>query len=153
MNIQDYENYVIYPDGDIYSKKTNIYIKPRSPDEDGYRRIDLSKNGKSKRFRVHRLVALHYIPKPENKNCIDHIDGNKLNNNVSNLRWVTHAENMNAFKNKYSNNTSGFKNICPYNNSWRYRKQKFGNKIVKYFDTKEEAIAFKKEYELLNPQF
>lgn len=43
---------------------------------------------------VHRLVAYAFIPNPENKRTIDHIDGDKLNNHVSNLRWATHAENQ-----------------------------------------------------------
>ena len=57
--------------------------------------VTLSKESKIKRIRVHRLVAEAFIPNPENKPQIDHIDTNMENNNVENLRWVTPKENMN----------------------------------------------------------
>ena len=61
----------------------------------GYHFVSLYKSGKSKQFYVHQLVARAFIPNPNNKNCVDHIDNNKANNNVANLKWVTHKENMN----------------------------------------------------------
>lgn len=61
----------------------------------GYLIVNLCKDGVVKTFKVHRLVATHFIPNPENKPEIDHIDINPLNNRVENLRWVTHKENMN----------------------------------------------------------
>lgn len=48
-----------------------------------------------KNKRIHRIIAETFIPNPENKPCVDHIDGDKLNNRVDNLRWVTHLENNN----------------------------------------------------------
>ena len=59
----------------------------------GYVVVMLFKNGKHKNCKVHRLVAEAFIPKPENKPCIDHIDTNRENNCVENLRWVTYQEN------------------------------------------------------------
>ena len=56
--------------------------------------VGLYKNKKGKTFLVHRLIALTYIPNPENKPDINHIDGNPLNNNVPNLEWCTKTENM-----------------------------------------------------------
>ena len=52
-------------------------------------------NGMRKTFRVHRLVAAAFIPNPDNKPCIDHIDGDRANNHADNLRWVTYMENNN----------------------------------------------------------
>ena len=58
-----------------------------------YHFVVLYKNGKGKQFYVHQLVAMSFIPNPENKPQVDHIDNNKENNHVENLRWVTHKEN------------------------------------------------------------
>ncbi len=59
-----------------------------------YRRVTLSKAGKTDRFSVHRLVALAFIDNPEDKPMVNHIDNNGENNNVENLEWCTHSENM-----------------------------------------------------------
>lgn len=60
----------------------------------GYLRVDLSKNGKRYSFQVHRLVAMVFIPNKDNKPCVDHINGNKCDNRVVNLRWCTNLENV-----------------------------------------------------------
>lgn len=61
----------------------------------GYKRVTLWHNKKHRRVFVHRLVAEAFIPNPDNKPEIDHIDGNPSNNRAENLRWVTHTENLN----------------------------------------------------------
>lgn len=59
----------------------------------GYLVAPLVKHQKQKFVSVHRLIAIHFIPNPHNKPFINHIDGNKQNNSISNLEWCTHAEN------------------------------------------------------------
>ncbi len=59
-----------------------------------YARVTLSKEGKTKRFQVHRLVAQAFIPNPEAKPFVNHIDNNGLNNAVTNLEWCNQTENM-----------------------------------------------------------
>ena len=61
----------------------------------GYVGISLHKDGKAKNFNIHRLVAIAFIPNPNNLPQIDHINADKTNNNVNNLRWVTAKENIN----------------------------------------------------------
>jgi hypothetical protein len=62
-------------------------------DKDGYMRIALRANGRDRLFSVHRLVATAFLENPLQKKCVNHIDGNKANNRVSNLEWATYSEN------------------------------------------------------------
>ena len=72
--------------------------------EKGYLRITFIVNKKIKKYRVHRLVAQAFIPNPLNKPQVNHKDGNKLNNCVDNLEWVTNEENyQHALKNGLTN--------------------------------------------------
>lgn len=61
---------------------------------DGYLGVVLCKNGKTKLIAVHRLVAMHFIPNPENKPQVNHKNGVKNDNAAENLEWVTQSENM-----------------------------------------------------------
>lgn len=77
----------------------------------GYNKVTLSKNSESKSYPVHRLVATAFIENPDNKPHVNHIDGDKTNNNADNLEWVTDSENIrHAIKNKLINQTKGFNN-------------------------------------------
>lgn len=94
--IPNYENcYSITEDGQVWSHYRNKFLKSYL-NKDGYAYIDLSKNGKQKRFTIHKLVALTFLPEPTKEQTqVNHIDENKLNNHKDNLEWVTPKENIN----------------------------------------------------------
>lgn len=72
-------------------KKERFLIPGNS--KNGYLHLSLCKNGVVKQFTVHRLIATAFVPNPENKPCVDHIDCNRQNNRADNLLWVTYSEN------------------------------------------------------------
>ena len=79
----------------------------------GYLIIDLSKSSVSKTFEVHRLIALTFLPQQEGRNCVNHMDADKLNNNVENLEWVTPRENnLHAIKHGLVSSCKRVINIC-----------------------------------------
>lgn len=108
--VQDFENYLISTLGNV--KTVNGKPKKIVYDNKGYGRVELWKNNKGKKFRVHRLVAETFIPNPLGKEQVNHIDGNKKNNCVSNLEWVTPKENIkHAIENNLSSIKYGSKNL------------------------------------------
>lgn len=93
-DVKDFEDkYAISNYGRIKNKLTNHIYKLTNKNGDYFRIILYDKN-KSKTCLIHRLVAEIFIPNPNNKPQVDHIDGNKQNNCVDNLRWVTNLENI-----------------------------------------------------------
>ena len=94
-SIKNYENiYKINDYGVIQNIKTNKIIKP-SINKYGYYQVSLYNNGKNKNELVHRLVAQTFLTNKENKPTVNHIDGDKLNNNISNLEFATQKEQSN----------------------------------------------------------
>lgn len=75
------------------TRKVKPFLKKPSIRKDKYCNIYLEYNSQIKRFYVHRLVALHFLPNPHNYPYIDHIDTNPLNNNINNLKWCTPSMN------------------------------------------------------------
>lgn len=91
VTINGYPNYKIDRKGNIYNKKNQkmrFYVS-----HNGYLNATLYRDGVNKKFRVHRLVAEHFLNPDESRRFVNHKDGNKLNNSVENLEWCTSREN------------------------------------------------------------
>lgn len=89
---RQFENYVILSTGKIWSNYKNDWLVPQD-NGIGYLKVVLRVNGKPKNMYIHRLVAECFLPNPLGLKEVNHIDGNKLNNDVSNLEWCTGSEN------------------------------------------------------------
>ena len=95
MDIKGYPNYQISNMGRVWSKKRQIYLN-HNKNQKGYHTVCLCAiNGKVKREQVSRLVALHFIPNPNNYPCVNHKDENKDNNTETNLEWCSRSYNIN----------------------------------------------------------
>ena len=123
-------SYYITEDGKCYNDKTGKYLKGQIG-KNGYLSYNITlPGGKKKRIYAHRAVALAYIKNQENKEQINHIDGDKLNNHVDNLEWVTASENQ---QHAIENELRKFKHV--------YCFDKDKNLIAEYKDIKDAARA------------
>ena len=93
------KNYSINEHGEIKNNATGKIKKPTLNKNNGYYCVDLYENNKRKKYTIHRLVAENFIPNPLNKPTVDHKDGDRTNNCISNLRWATYSENNSRFEN------------------------------------------------------
>lgn len=85
--------YQVSDTGMVKTTRSGKIMTP-SVDQRGYLRVALYKSNRNKRYKVHRLVAQAFLPNPEEKPQVNHKDGNKQNNTVCNLEWVTNNQNM-----------------------------------------------------------
>ena len=149
---EDYYDYIIFSTGKVYSLKQNRFLKS-SLNTYGYFVIDLTKNKKSKLFFLHRMLGICFLENPHNFTTIDHIDRDRQNNKISNLRWASrNLQNINQNINK--NNKTGFKGVYfdkiknYYIASWYVDNKHFTKSfsVNKYGDkAKQLAINFRAE--------
>ena len=151
-NVQGYEKYQVSNQGRVRSitKKGKIKILKPQLNKSGYYRVWLSKEGKTQRFLVHRLVALAFIENPEGHPQINHIDFKRTNNRVENLEWITHKDNCqysaeNARKSALNAKSpkSGHHYIYQRGSKYKFSiiiKHKYKTKL---FDSLLEAITYR----------
>jgi len=149
---EDYYDYIIFSTGKVYSKKMGRFKKP-SLNIYGYFHIDLRKNKKHKTFFLHRVLGICFLENLNNLPEIDHIDRNKQNNNLTNLRWASRRLQI-INQNIKKTNKLGFKGVYfdkinnNYIASWciNYKEFRKSFSVNKYGDkAKQLAINFRAE--------
>ena len=138
------EDGTIYTTGNHYNGYKHKRMKTRI-NRCGYEQVCLSKDGTQKTYLVHRLIADAFLPNPNGLPCVNHNDGNKSNNHVDNLEWVTRSENS---KHAVEHNLSGFRDTIlshleAINKNTRYTKvvlSKDGNAFL--FGSTSDAAKF-----------
>jgi hypothetical protein len=108
-SVDGYKNYAVSSFGRVKNTKSGRILKDFD-NRQGYSIVDLRENGNRKMLTVHRLVACAFINNPNDKECVDHIDNNRTNNHISNLRFATPKENSQNRK-LCSRNTSNIKGV------------------------------------------
>ena len=145
----EYPNYKISNNGKVINRKTGMEITPQMTCS-GYYYFQVNKNRIRHNLYIHKLLGEYFIPNPDNKTIVDHIDRNRSNNQMSNLRWANKSENSINCKTR-NDNTSGCKGVC-YNkraNMWLARITKNNRTInIGYFKNFEDAIIARNNKEI-----
>lgn len=140
--IDGYNNYSISNLGNVFNNIRNKQLSYGKINT-GYLYVDLWFENKRKRFLIHRLVARHFFDEFDDKQKIDHIDRNKLNNRIDNLRHITHSNNIkNA--NKRLNTTSKYKGVSFIKSINKWRSRITIDKKIYYlgnYETEKEAAT------------
>lgn len=137
---KEFNNYLIYEDGRVFSLKSNKFLK--GDIVAGYIQYTLYINGKGVRYKAHRLVAMMFLEMIEGKNVVNHIDGNKLNNHYTNLEWCDQYHN-----NKHARDT-GLNNVSK-SNSDRWKDEEFRKRTSKKMSESTKGLRVGRK----NPSF
>ena len=154
VDIEGYEGlYKINRNGDVWTCRNGRVLKPALAR--GYKMIGLHKDGKQKHYKIHRLIMLHFVPNPDNLRCVDHINRNRQDNRIENLRWSSHRDNM--INMEYVEKRRGYIQTKPYTlkngtikTTYQLHYHLQGehgkqNRKAKTFKTREEAEEFRNQ--------
>lgn len=146
--IKDFENYEINKQGEIRNIKTK-YILGGCINSRGYKVITLSKDRKKTNVYLHRLLGIAFIDNPDNKPYIDHINGDKSDNDLSNLRWVNEQENS-SNKIKQPNKSSQYKGVSYVKKTGKWGSSiKINGRTIHFSTSETEEEANKKRIEYI----
>lgn len=141
--IADYPDYEVSNQGNVnslkYGRKRLNIVKAHT----GYSMVCLRHNGKQSNCLLHRLIALAFLPNPENKPTVDHIDRDKSNNILENLRWAYRWEQQANTSSSGVNNKLKELNIQQVPWGFQVRLQRHKVAISKFFKTLEDAVEFR----------
>lgn len=143
--LDDY--YAVSSLGKVFSLRNNIILKSQISNK-GYEYVVIKIHGNQKAYHVHKLVALAFIPNPNNLPIVNHIDENPLNNNVNNLEWCTYFYN-NTYNDVQKKRGEKIKGRTPYNKgkTTKYKNKNLlmlskNNIVLKVFNCTSEAAHY-----------
>lgn len=126
------DNYSINEQGLVRNDNTGHFKKPHINKNNGYLIIDLWSNNKSEKVPIHRLLAEAFIPNTKNKLTVDHIDGDRQNNSLDNLRWATYGEQNSRF------DTMGVRSESIIVKHYNEERKKRGGGHISWLEVTEE---------------
>lgn len=138
--ISEFPCYEINNDGLVLDTRTGEFVEPFE-DQKGYYRVSLNHNGVYTNKKIHRLLAEAFIPNPNNYPCVDHINRNRKDNRLENLRWVPHTTNAQN-RSLPNTNTTGEMNITlQKDGSYEIQITREGKMVYRHREkTLEEAV-------------
>lgn len=136
---EHYEHYHVSSLGRVKNTRRGNFMKPDKTNNTGYYRIRLKSNPHEWATFIHKLVALAFVPNPENKPCVNHKNGDKYDNSATNLEWVTEKENARHARETGLNSMKGNKN---QNKPRPVDVLIAGTGVIRHFKTMTEAAKF-----------